>query len=71
MRPSLQQVRRSVKDNDPTGYRGEFEEFMAAVSEDRPPVTLPQDGRRDLEIVLAAYESLESGEPTPIPPLSR
>jgi len=71
MRPSLQQVRRSVKDNDPTGYRGEFEEFMAAVSEDRPPVTLPQDGRRDLEIVLAAYESLESGEPTLIPPLSR
>lgn len=71
MRPSLQQVRRSVKDNDPTGYRGEFEEFMAAVSEDRPPVTLPQDGRRDLEIVLAAYESLESGAPTPIPPLSR
>ena len=56
-------------DKDPTGYRGEFEEFMAAVIEDRPPVTLPKDARRDLEIVLAAYESLESGEPTPIPPL--
>jgi myo-inositol 2-dehydrogenase / D-chiro-inositol 1-dehydrogenase len=69
MRPSLQQVRRSVKDADPTGYRGEFEEFMAAVSEDRPPVTLPQDARRDLEIVLAAYASLESGVPTLIPPL--
>lgn len=69
MRPSLQQVRRSVKDIDPTGYRGEFQEFMAAVIEDRPPVTLPKDARRDLEIVLAAYESLESGEPTPIPPL--
>jgi predicted dehydrogenase len=70
MRPTLQQVRRSVKDDDPTGYRGEFEEFMAAVSENRPPVTPPQDARRDLEIVLAAYESLERGAPTTIPPLA-
>lgn len=69
MRPSLQQVRRSVKDEDPTGYRGEFEEFMAAVVEGRPAVTPPQDARRDLEIVLTAYESLESGAPTPIAPL--
>ncbi len=70
MRPTLQQVRRWVKDEDPTGYRGEFQEFLSAVSEDRPPVTPPQDGRRDLEIVLAAYESLQTGAPTPIPPLT-
>ena len=69
MRPSLQQVRRSVKDSDPTGYRGEFEEFIAAVSENRPPVTTPQDARRDLEIILAAYESLRSGVQTNIPSL--
>jgi len=69
MRPSLQRVRRAVKDQDPTGYRGEFEEFMAAVSENRPPITPPQDARRDLEIVLTAYESLRSGTPTSIPAL--
>lgn len=68
MHPTLQQVRRLVKDEDPTGYCGEFEEFMAAVSEDRPPVTPPQDARRDLEIILAAYDSLRTGAQTNIPP---
>jgi len=70
MRPTLQQVRRWVKDEDPTGYRGEFQEFLSAVSEDRQPVTPPQDARRDLEIILAAYESIRSGTSTAIPPLT-
>lgn len=59
-RPSMQRVRRPVRDSDRTGYLTEVREFLAAVSEDRPPVTPPEDARRDLEIVLRCYDALRS-----------
>lgn len=61
MRPSLQRVRKTFADKDATGYLGEMQEFVAAVAEGRPPVTSPEDGRRDLEIVIRSYNSLASG----------
>jgi len=67
LRPRLQRIRKPVRDSDATGYRHEFIEFMAAVSEDRSPVTPPHDGRRDLEVVLSAYEALMTGTVTTIP----
>jgi len=57
-------------DADLTGYVTEVKEFLAAVEQQRPPLTPPGDGRRDLEIVLAAYRSLRSGRAEPIPLLT-
>jgi len=71
MSPRLQRVRRSLVDKDPTGYRNEFIEFLDAVANERPPITTPEDGRRDLEIVLAAYEALRTNSLTSIRPLKK
>ncbi|MBL8219078.1 MAG: Gfo/Idh/MocA family oxidoreductase [Bryobacterales bacterium] len=54
-------------DDDLTGYVTEVKEFLAAIEQQRPALTPPEDGRRDLEIVLAAYRSLQSGRAEPIP----
>ena len=58
LRPQMQRLRKALPDRDATGYLGEMEEFLTAVSEDRSPVTPPEDGRRDLEIILRAYEAM-------------
>lgn len=58
MKPRFQRVRIGLKNEDHTGYLGEMKEFIAAVSEGRAPVTPPEDGRRDLEIITRCYESL-------------
>lgn len=58
IRPGMQRVRMQLPEKDGTGYLGEMQEFLAAIIEDRPPVTPPEDGRRDLEIVLHCYQSL-------------
>jgi predicted dehydrogenase len=61
MRPTLQRVRKKFSDKDATGYLGEMQEFVAAVAEGRQPITSAEDGRRDLEIVVRSYESLNAG----------
>ncbi len=66
MKPGLQRVRITLKEKDHTGYLGEMQEFVAAVSEHRSPVTSPEDGRRDLEIVTRCYQSLSEGRPIEI-----
>ncbi len=66
MKPGLQRVRLHPSDRDHTGYLGEMQEFVAAVSEDRAPVTPPEDGRRDLEIITRCYEALALGRPVEI-----
>jgi predicted dehydrogenase/flavin reductase (DIM6/NTAB) family NADH-FMN oxidoreductase RutF len=58
-RPWQQRRRISLRDEDLTGYVHEMREFLSAVAEGRPLVTPAADGRRDLEVVLAGYESLE------------
>jgi predicted dehydrogenase len=60
MKPSLQRVRIRLRERDYTGYLGEMREFVAAVSEGRNVVTPPEDGRRDLEIIISCYEALAS-----------
>jgi predicted dehydrogenase/flavin reductase (DIM6/NTAB) family NADH-FMN oxidoreductase RutF len=67
MRPTLQRVRIPIEGDDMTGYSGEMREFLAAVCEEREPATTPADARRDVEIVLSAYESLRSGQRAAIP----
>lgn len=66
MKPGLQRVRMHLSDRDHTGYLGEMQEFVAAVSEGRSPVTPPEDGRRDLEIITRCYEALALHRPVEI-----
>jgi predicted dehydrogenase/flavin reductase (DIM6/NTAB) family NADH-FMN oxidoreductase RutF len=61
MRPTLQRIRKRSSHPDATGYLGEMKEFVAAVVEGRAPATSARDARRDLEVVLRSYESLQSG----------
>jgi glucose-fructose oxidoreductase len=67
LRPSFQRVRKTFSDKDPTGYLGEMNEFVASVAQAREPATSAKDARRDLEIVLRGYESLNSGTVCQIP----
>ena len=41
-------------------------EFVAAVREDREPAITGEDGLRAVEIVAAAYRSIETGQPVRI-----
>jgi predicted dehydrogenase/flavin reductase (DIM6/NTAB) family NADH-FMN oxidoreductase RutF len=68
MRPTLQRVRITVPGRGRTGYEAEMQEFLSAVAEQRPPALLPEEGRRDLEIVLHCYESLDHGTGVQIAP---
>ena len=48
---------------DRRGLVAQLAEFVAAVREGRPPAFSPESARADLELVLAAYRSLETGRP--------
>jgi predicted dehydrogenase len=65
--PRRKRYRLPVPGDDPAGYRAEIAEFLAAVAEDRLPASPGIEGRRDLEIVLAGYRSLETGAWADIP----
>jgi predicted dehydrogenase/flavin reductase (DIM6/NTAB) family NADH-FMN oxidoreductase RutF len=56
-----------VPGQDQTGYEAEMREFLSAVIEERQPASLPEDARRDLEIVLCGYEALARGARVSIP----
>lgn len=66
LRPQMGRVRIKLADKEGSGYLGEMREFLAAVAENRPVISPPEDGRRDLEIVLAAYDSLAQQLPVEI-----
>lgn len=67
--PALQRNRIAIPDRDVTGYLGEMQEFISAVTEERPPITPAVDGRRDLEIVMRCYQALQTGNRVNIPPI--
>ena len=58
MRPRFGRVRIPLLKKEGSGYMGEIREFLAAVAEEREPTSPPEDGRRDLEIVLSCYDAL-------------
>jgi predicted dehydrogenase len=58
MKPEYDRVRRITPETDAQGYLSEVREFLACVAEERAPCTAPEDGRRDVQIVLCAYASL-------------
>jgi predicted dehydrogenase/flavin reductase (DIM6/NTAB) family NADH-FMN oxidoreductase RutF len=61
MRPQFGRLRIRLPEKEGSGYPGEIREFLAAVAEGRPPASPPEDGKRDLEIVLRCYEALQQG----------
>jgi predicted dehydrogenase len=61
IKPEMQRVRHKIAGDDRQGYLTEVREFLAAVTEGRGPASPPEDARRDLEIVLHAYESMRVG----------
>jgi predicted dehydrogenase/flavin reductase (DIM6/NTAB) family NADH-FMN oxidoreductase RutF len=69
LRPQQGRVRIKLSNHEGSGYLGEFREFLAAVAEEREPASLPQDGRRDLEIVLRCYEAKAKEVRVEIPPI--
>lgn len=69
MRPRFGRVRISLPEREGSGYLGEIREFVAAVAEERQPTTPPEDGRRDLEIVLRCYDALAQSSKVRIAPL--
>jgi predicted dehydrogenase len=69
MRPQFGRVRIKLPEGEGSGYPGEMREFLAAVAEERAPISGPEDGRRDLEIVLRCYAALSEGERVSIAPV--
>ena len=49
------------------GMVGIFEEFRDAVAEGREPVMSGDEAVKDLRVVIAAYESVETGQAVPVP----
>ncbi|MCC6318587.1 MAG: Gfo/Idh/MocA family oxidoreductase [Gemmatimonadaceae bacterium] len=72
MKPEHQRVRTRLRGPIRTGYQGEMREFLSAIVEERAPSLPASATRRDLEIVLCAYEALAASPATiTIPPLPR
>jgi predicted dehydrogenase len=53
---------------DLRGHEAMLREFAEAVRSGRPPEMDGSEGRRDLAAVLAAYRSIATGQPVPVPP---
>lgn len=71
MKPEHQRVRVPLRGSVRSGYEGEMREFLSAIAERRAPSLKPASARRDLEIVLCAYDALErSPEAVSIPPVT-
>lgn len=49
------------------GHRKQFEDFLAAIAEDRPPLVDAQEGIKSLEIILAIYASSAERRPVSLP----
>jgi predicted dehydrogenase len=66
----MQRVRLPIKDREITGYLGEMREFLDAIAQQRVPTSSGEDGRRDLEIVIKAYQALSNQSWTEIAPVN-
>ncbi|MEM3952391.1 MAG: Gfo/Idh/MocA family oxidoreductase [Nitrososphaerota archaeon] len=49
------------------GYINEAESFLKAIIEDKEPEVTGEDGRKALEMVLAAIESIRTNKPVTLP----
>lgn len=49
------------------GHSRIFQDMMEAIKEDRPPYVDARAGRRALELVLAIYKSMKTGQPVDLP----
>ncbi len=51
----------------PRGFAGAIDALLRAIAEGRPVPVPGEEGRRSLELVLAAYRSVETGRCVPLP----
>lgn len=56
-----------IKASSERVFRRELEEFARSIIEERTPLVTGEDGKKALEIVLAAHRSMLSGEPIKLP----
>ena len=61
-------ARTSQMESEVANHRRQFEDFMAAIREDRPPRGDGEEGLKALEIVLAVYRSARERRPVELPP---
>jgi predicted dehydrogenase len=61
--PESQRRRLSIPSQDRMGYQAELQDFLGRVDRGRPDTESAEEARRDLEIVMAGYESLERRAP--------
>ena len=61
--PEMQRRRFKLPRHDRMGYQAELRHFLDLVQRGRPNLTSALQARRDLEIVMAAYASLECAAP--------
>ena len=50
-----------------SGFEAECRHFVECILEDKEPITGPREARADLELVVAAYRSAETGMPVRLP----
>lgn len=61
--PENQRRRHHVPREDRLGYQAELQDFLGRVQRGRTDTESAQEARRDLEVVMAAHESLRCGVP--------
>ena len=66
MSPRMEGQRVRLPGNDTTGHTGQMREFLRAVASGSAETALAVEARRDLEIILRAYDSMNSGRPLPL-----
>lgn len=49
-------------------HRAQFEDFIAAIREDRKPLIDGAEGRKPISVILAVYESARTGKPVDVRP---
>jgi predicted dehydrogenase len=61
--PESQRRRVRVRTEDRLGYQAELQDFLRRVQSGQPDTESANEARRDLEVVMAGYESLERRVP--------
>ena len=50
-----------------SGFEAECRHFVECILQDKEPITGPKEARADLELVVAAYRSAQTGMPVRLP----
>jgi predicted dehydrogenase len=51
---------------EPTSHTAQYQDFLASVASDRPPLVTVAEATRTLAVIRAIYESADAGRPVPV-----